>query len=92
MISNEDKPWSTLINYHPTIATIYGASKTHKNNIPLRPIVSGINTVPYNIAKIFTEILTPLLGTINPSHLKKLWRPAQQNKKHKHGKQTDSKS
>ena len=58
MISNEDKFWSTLINYHPIIHTIYELTKSNKNNIPLRPIISGIGTAPNNIAKFIAKNIT----------------------------------
>ena len=56
------------MNYHSIILTIYGLPKTH--NIPLCPIISGIETAPHNIAKSMTIILTSLLGTIISSYLK----------------------
>ena len=46
LISNEDQSWSSLINYHPIIPKIYGLPKTHKPDIPLRPIISGIRSAP----------------------------------------------
>ena len=42
LISNENKSWSPLINYHSTIPKNYGLPKTHKPNIPLWPIIYGI--------------------------------------------------
>lgn len=50
LIRNEDKIWLSLINYHPTIPKIYGFPKTHKLDIPLSPIISGIGSAPHNIA------------------------------------------
>ena len=70
LISNEDQSWSSLINYHPIIPKIYGLPKTHKPDIPLRPIISGIGSAPHNIAKLLAKLLTPLLGTISNAHLK----------------------
>ena len=46
LVSTEDKSWSSLINYHPTIPKIYGLPKTLKPDIPLRPIISGIGFAP----------------------------------------------
>ena len=43
LISHEDQSWSSLINYHPKI---YGLPKTHKPDIPLRSIISGIGSAP----------------------------------------------
>ena len=34
------------------------------------PIISGIGTAPHNIVKSIAKISSPLLGTINFSHLK----------------------
>ena len=39
---------------------LYGLPKTHKNNIPLRPILSAINTPTYNIAKFLVPLIQPL--------------------------------
>ena len=56
LISNEDKSWSSLINYHPIILKIYGLPKIHKPNILLRPIISGIGSAPHNIAKLLAKL------------------------------------
>ena len=66
LISNEDKSWFSLINYHPKIPKIYSLPKAHKPDIPLRPIISGIGSAPpHNIAKLLAKLLSPLLGTIS---------------------------
>ena len=49
---------------------MYGLPKLHKSNVPLRPIISGIDSAPHKIAKTLAKTLTPLLGTISSSHLK----------------------
>ena len=36
--------------------------KIHKNNTPLRPIVSSCGSITYNAAKYLASILTPLVG------------------------------
>ncbi|KAJ8019710.1 hypothetical protein HOLleu_41397 [Holothuria leucospilota] len=41
---------------------IYGLPKVHKEGIPLRPIVSSINSPSYNLARDLADILTPLSG------------------------------
>ena len=41
VVSKEDKFWSLLINYRPTIPKIYSLPKTRKLDIPLRPVISG---------------------------------------------------
>ena len=40
----------------------YGLPKIHKQDTPLRPIVSSIGTVSYNTAKELARILKPLVG------------------------------
>ena len=62
--------WNKLIEKTPKIPHIYGLPKTHKEDIPLRPITSGLNSAPHKIAKEITKTLTPLLGTISPAHIK----------------------
>ncbi|XP_070401572.1 uncharacterized protein [Nothobranchius furzeri] len=51
------------------IPCIYGLPKIHKEGIPLRPIVSSIKSVTYNIAKHLATILAPLVGN-TPHHIK----------------------
>ncbi|KAJ8048218.1 hypothetical protein HOLleu_00445 [Holothuria leucospilota] len=41
---------------------IYGLPKLHKEGIPLRPIVSSINSPSYNLARHLADLLTPLSG------------------------------
>ncbi|XP_049914604.1 uncharacterized protein LOC126398968 [Epinephelus moara] len=50
------------------IPCIYGLPKIHKEGAPLRPIVSSINSVTYNIAKHLANILAPLVGN-TPHHI-----------------------
>ena len=66
LISNEDKSWSSLINYHPIIPKIYSLPKTHKPDIPQRPIISGIGFALHIIAKL----LAKLLSNINDALIK----------------------
>ena len=44
------------------IPSFYGLPKIHKPNIPLRPIVSAMGSVTYNLAKHLVSILSPLYG------------------------------
>ena len=39
---------------------MYGLPKIHKENAPIRPIISAIGTYNYKLAKYMVEILTPL--------------------------------
>ena len=43
-----------------TPGIMYGVPKTHKPSIPLRPVLSAINTPSYKLAKTFIPILNPL--------------------------------
>ena len=42
---------------------LYGLPKTHKPNVPIRPIFSAINTPSYKLAKFFVHLLSEL--TVN---------------------------
>ena len=44
------------------IPQIYGLTKIHKEEVPLRPIVSTIGSATYNLAKELSRILSPLIG------------------------------
>ena len=46
-----------------TIAKFYGLPKIHKDNIPLRPIVSLPGSPTYNLSKYLSDILKPLVST-----------------------------
>ena len=53
----------TYDKLYPTgsrIGILYGLPKIHKNNIPLRPILSCINNYSYKVAKFFIPLLNPL--------------------------------
>ena len=41
---------------------LYGLPKIHKPNVPLRPIVSFINSPTYHLSKHLVDILSPLVG------------------------------
>ena len=46
---------------------IYGLPKIHKPDWPLRPIVSFINSLLYNLSQFVAKILTPLINSNNLS-------------------------
>ena len=50
------------------VPCIYGLPKVHKNNIPVRPIVSSIGSVCYNLARFVSDLLSPLVGK-SPHHI-----------------------
>ena len=53
----------------PSLPYLYGLVKTHKENNPMRPIISSAGTVTYNLSKYITKLLSPFLGTISGSHI-----------------------
>ena len=44
-----------------SLGKLYGLPKIHKNDAPLRPIISSINTHNYNLAKYIVELCTPFV-------------------------------
>ena len=50
------------------VPCIYGLPKVHKQAIPVRPIVSSIGSVCYNLARFISDILSPLVGK-SPHHI-----------------------
>ncbi|XP_071054397.1 uncharacterized protein [Onthophagus taurus] len=46
----------------PVPPRIYGLPKIHKPDVPLRPIVSAINSPTYQLAKHLPKILSPFTG------------------------------
>ncbi|XP_071051394.1 uncharacterized protein [Onthophagus taurus] len=46
----------------PVPPRIYGLPKIHKPDVPLRPIVSAINSPTYKLAKYLAKILSPFTG------------------------------
>lgn len=48
---------------------IYGLPKTHKENRPLRPVVSTIGSATYNIAKYLSDIIGNIVGK-HDSHVR----------------------
>ena len=48
---------------------LYGLPKIHKPNVPLRPIVSFMQSPTYQLSKHLTRILSPLIGNTDSSVL-----------------------
>ena len=46
------------------IGILYGLRKTHKNNVPMRPILSSINTHSYKVVKFLVPLLRPISSGI----------------------------
>ncbi|XP_020295119.1 uncharacterized protein LOC109860447 [Pseudomyrmex gracilis] len=53
---------NVLIPRNAVPPRLYGLPKIHKNNIPLRPIVSAINSPTYDLARFLVSKLEPLTG------------------------------
>ena len=45
-----------------TASRLYGLPKIYKKDIPMRPIVSFINSPLYNLSKFLCKLLSPLVG------------------------------
>ena len=56
-------------SYLPRLPVIYGLPKIHKENIPLRPIVSTYNSVNYKLSSWISKKLMPCLNNISNSHV-----------------------
>jgi hypothetical protein len=63
------KVWQQLDPTAAETPKFYGLPKVHKNNTPLRPIVSSIGSITYQAAKFLANILGPLVGK-TPYHVK----------------------
>ncbi|XP_076056373.1 uncharacterized protein LOC143034326 [Oratosquilla oratoria] len=58
-----------LLEEDPKTPTLKGLPKIHKQEIPLRPITSGIGSAPHRLAKILAKPLSSALGNISSTHL-----------------------
>ena len=71
--NNKDKDLDFLKHYSsylPSLPYIYGLPKIHKNDNPLRPIVSNCNAPAYRLSKYLAKQLSPLLGSFSNAHLR----------------------
>lgn len=58
----EDNVYYNLRSTDGLIPRIYGLVKIHKDNLPVRPIVSMVNSPTYNLSKHIANIISPLVG------------------------------
>ena len=58
----EDSEYYRIRSTDGVIPRIYGLVKIHKDNYPLRPIVSMIGSPLYNVSKFLANIISPLVG------------------------------
>ncbi|XP_044757770.1 uncharacterized protein LOC123315929 [Coccinella septempunctata] len=63
----------TCLKIHNAVPPqFYGLPKLHKDNIPLRPIVSCIQGPTYNLSKYLSKCISPIIGQ-NAYHIKDSW-------------------
>ena len=53
-----------------SLAYMYGVPKLHKENCPLRPVISSIGTATRPLSGWLASLLSPYLGKISSAHLK----------------------
>src|SRR5215469_4704573 len=70
LLHNNPNLIKRFLSYMPRLSYFYGLPKIHKLQIPLRPIISNVNSITYNLAKWLTQILSPVVGKISGSHIK----------------------
>ena len=56
-------------SFMPSLPMMYGLPKIHKENVPMRPIISTVNSVNYKLASWLSKHLTPFLNKISGCHL-----------------------
>ena len=61
---------SSFIQINPKLPYIYGLPKTHKDGVPLRPIISHCGSFSYKMAKYLADKLSPLVGSFSSAHVK----------------------
>lgn len=59
-----DLTYSSLYSTGSSLSVLYGLPKTHKPNLPLRPILAAYNSASYALAKF----LVPLLSHLTTNH------------------------
>ena len=58
----DEKTYRKLRPQHKQSPRIYGLPKIHKPNIPLRPIVSCVNSFAYDLSAHLSDLWSPLTG------------------------------
>lgn len=71
LITEQQK--NKLICHNGHTPFIYGLPKLHKENIPLRPIVSNIDSPTYNLSKFLSNTISNVLGN-SEYHVKDSWQ------------------
>ena len=58
-------PGNTHYQLHSSagqVPRLYGLPKVHKQDVPLRPIVSFVSSPTYQLSKFLTSLLSPIVG------------------------------
>ena len=55
---------------NPSLPYFYGLPKIHKDNVPLRPIISNIGSYSCKLSKWLSDLLSPFVGKFSKSHIK----------------------
>ena len=79
----DEKLCDLLTPRYSSAPKMYGLPKVHKEGTHMRPIVSAIGFLSYNLAKELARILTPLAG--HTPHSEELLSICEQNQKHGDG-------
>lgn len=67
-ISEEEAKKLTI--YNSSFPKLYGLPKIHKPDVPMRPIISSVNSTTYNISKYLSDILKVTFNNTNNYNIK----------------------
>ena len=59
-------------NQNSSTPQLYGLPKIHKASVPLRPIVSSINSPTYNLSRYLAGVLSPVWGKTSHDFVEKI--------------------
>jgi hypothetical protein len=62
--------FNTFLKTYASLPYMYGIPKLHKDNCPLRPIISTVGSCLHALASWLASTLSPYLGVFSDSHLK----------------------
>ena len=70
LLKGHDELIKKFIKTNATLPYLYGIIKTHKQNNPVRPIVSSVGSASYELSKWLVTELSPILGTVSSFSVK----------------------
>lgn len=68
--SEKGKQLLHLLEEAPTAPRMRGLPKIHKEDIPMRPITSGVGSAPHRLAKVLAKPLSCNLGAVSDAHVR----------------------